>query len=449
MSRSTAASGSGVGPRHLRQRPECAPRLRHRARGGASARATTRATLLVFLVVASSRLPGRGPCGRRFWRSPCSPRSSRSRSTPVTASDGAAGSSSRSSSSGETSRICVPRRAIVSAVGVLELASPAAAPARRGLRPGTVAGTARRPRTAPSRPSATTTCCSSTRPSRTFVGEWARPGLSGRASRSGSCCSRRSSSCSPAGAASRSPSSSCSRSRRRALQAIRGIYWFSIACLIILPPAIDRALGFREPPPLRSVGRVVSLLAVTGLRRRYRRRALDWGPCRGQLARRRSCACARRTPRPRNAGLPNRPLCRLAALDDSRAPGPNGIRHRFEVYTRAQMVANVHFNGETGKDWKRVADGYRIITLDNTDETSHLADLLAEPGARVSIATRRSRSSTADPPIEWYLAGRKAADRPPGAVDTTGPNVQYGLDRRAVPKTAGNPHCMSAPTPPG
>jgi hypothetical protein len=56
---------------------------------------------------------------------------------------------------------------------------------------------------------------------------------------------------------------------------------------------------------------------------------------------------------------------------------------RFEVYTRAQMVANVHFNGETGKDWKRVADGYRIITLDNTDETSHLADLLAEPGARV------------------------------------------------------------------
>ena len=55
-----------------------------------------------------------------------------------------------------------------------------------------------------------------------------------------------------------------------ALQAIRGIYWFSIACLVILPPAIDRSLGWREPPPLRSVGRVVSLLAVLELVIRYR-----------------------------------------------------------------------------------------------------------------------------------------------------------------------------------
>ena len=56
---------------------------------------------------------------------------------------------------------------------------------------------------------------------------------------------------------------------------------------------------------------------------------------------------------------------------------------RFEVYTRDQMVANVHYNGETGKDWKSVANGYRIIVLDNTDKTSHLPDFLAEPGARV------------------------------------------------------------------
>ncbi len=56
---------------------------------------------------------------------------------------------------------------------------------------------------------------------------------------------------------------------------------------------------------------------------------------------------------------------------------------RFEVYTRDQMVANVHYNGETGKNWKSVTNGYRIIALDNTDKTSHLPDFLAEPGARV------------------------------------------------------------------
>ena len=56
---------------------------------------------------------------------------------------------------------------------------------------------------------------------------------------------------------------------------------------------------------------------------------------------------------------------------------------RFEVYTRGQMVDIVHYNGETGKDWKRVANGFRFIALDNTDKTSHLPDFLAEPGARV------------------------------------------------------------------
>ena len=92
------------------------------------------------------------------------------------------------------------------------------------------------------------------------------PGSPGRASRSGSCC---------IGAVillltgwrgfALTELVVLALTAAVALQAIRGIYWFSIACLIILPPAIDRAVGFREPPPLRKVGRVVSLLAVTGL----------------------------------------------------------------------------------------------------------------------------------------------------------------------------------------
>ena len=54
-----------------------------------------------------------------------------------------------------------------------------------------------------------------------------------------------------------------------------------------------------------------------------------------------------------------------------------------ESAARKQMVDIVHYNGETGKDWKRVAQGFRLIALDNTDKTSHLPDFLAEPGARV------------------------------------------------------------------
>ena len=169
-----------------------------------------------------------------------------------------------------------------------------------------------------------------------------------------------------------------------ALQAIRGIYWFSIACLIILPPAIDRATGFREPPPLRTVGRVVSLLAVPGLVIAAIAGGLTTG---GRVADNWPAAAAA----PVRAALRD-PATRVYPTDRyadwllwtiPELRGRIAYDVRFEVYTRDQMVANVHYNGETGKDWKRVTNGYRIIALDNTDKTSHLPDFLAEPGARV------------------------------------------------------------------
>ena len=169
-----------------------------------------------------------------------------------------------------------------------------------------------------------------------------------------------------------------------ALQAIRGIYWFSIACLVILPPAIDRALGWREPPPLRSVGRVVSLLAVLGLviatiagGLTTDRRVADSWPTAAAVPVR----AALRDPATRVYPTDRFADWLLWTLPELR--GRMAFDIRFEVYTRAQMVDNVRFNGESGKDWKRVANGYRIITLDNIDKPSHLADLLAEPGARV------------------------------------------------------------------
>ena len=85
------------------------------------------------------------------------------------------------------------------------------------------------------------------------VGEWDRPGIGvGDASRSGSCCSaQRSSSLTGWRGFALTELVVLALTAAVALQAIRGIYWFSIACLIILPPAIDRAIGLREPPPLR------------------------------------------------------------------------------------------------------------------------------------------------------------------------------------------------------
>jgi hypothetical protein len=169
-----------------------------------------------------------------------------------------------------------------------------------------------------------------------------------------------------------------------ALQAIRGIYWFSIACLIILPPAIDRATGLREPPPLRKVGRVVSLLAVGGLLIAALAGGLTTG---GRVADNWSSAAA--TPvrtalrDPSTTVYPTDRYADWLLWTIPELRGRVAYDVRFEVYTRDQIVANVHYNGETGKSWKSVTNGFRIVVLDNTDKTSHLPDFLAEPGARV------------------------------------------------------------------
>ena len=233
------------------------------------------------------------------------------------------------------------------------------------------------------------------------------------------------------------------------LQAIRGIYWFSIACLIILPPAIDRAVGFREPPPLRSVGRVVALIAVTGLVAAAIAGGLTAG---GRVA----------DNWPASAAVPVRdalrdPATRVYPTDRfadwllwtiPELRGRIAYDVRFEVYTRDQMVDIVHYNGETGKDWKRVANGFRIIALDNTDKTSHLPDFLAEPGARVIYRNARRHDRRSRLTRSRVIGSAKRRRSACGAVPSrSGPNVQYELDRRAVPETLRNPHCMSAPTP--
>jgi hypothetical protein len=167
-----------------------------------------------------------------------------------------------------------------------------------------------------------------------------------------------------------------------ALQAVRGIYWFSIAALVILPPGVDRTLHLREPVPLRGVGRVVALLSLAGLVVAV---AAGAGTADGRISRE----------------WPSRALPPIRrALEDPGARVFPSDRHadwllwslpqlrgriaydvRLEIYTRAQIEANVRYNGEIGPRWRQVTDGYRIVVLDQTDSISHLADLLREPGA--------------------------------------------------------------------
>jgi hypothetical protein len=55
---------------------------------------------------------------------------------------------------------------------------------------------------------------------------------------------------------------------------------------------------------------------------------------------------------------------------------------RFEVYDKGFFDRLSTYAAEEGTDWKSLADGYRIVVVDET-RRSHTKDFLAEPGVRV------------------------------------------------------------------
>ena len=62
--------------------------------------------------------------------------------------------------------------------------------------------------------------------------------------------------------------------------------------------------------------------------------------------------------------------------------GRIGYDVRFEIYDKEFFRRLNDYNWEQGADWKSLADGYRIVIVDETNR-SHTADFLKEPGTRV------------------------------------------------------------------
>jgi hypothetical protein len=167
------------------------------------------------------------------------------------------------------------------------------------------------------------------------------------------------------------------------VNAIRGIVWFALACMVFLPVAIGCRLESKKPGEPRrglnvavAAGIAVALLAIAG-----------------SLFARRDTFFEEYWPTPAVDAVRQevRPGDRVFAPDrfsdwmlyqipDLR--GRIAYDVRFEVYDEAFFDRLSRYAGETGADWKSLADGYRIVIVDET-RRSHTADLLAEPGTRV------------------------------------------------------------------
>jgi hypothetical protein len=167
------------------------------------------------------------------------------------------------------------------------------------------------------------------------------------------------------------------------VNAIRGVVWFALACMIFLPVAIGQRLESKSPGEPRrglnlavATGLAVALLAVAGsLFARDDSWFEDYWPSRAVQAVR-----AELEPGDRVFAPDRFSDWMLYEIPELR--GRLAYDVRFEVYDKTFFRRLATFAGEDGKSWKSFADGYRIVIVDET-RRSHTADFLAEPGTRV------------------------------------------------------------------
>ena len=173
------------------------------------------------------------------------------------------------------------------------------------------------------------------------------------------------------------------------VNAIRGIVWFALACMVFVPVAIGHKLESksRGEPRRRlnvgiAVGLTVALLAVAGslfardeswFEEYWPREAVE--AVRGELGP--TTACSRPTASP--TGCSSRSRSSAAASPTTCASSS----------TKASSIDELQeYAFETAPDWKSFADGYRIVIVDETRK-SHTAGLPRGAGCRVGLSRRR------------------------------------------------------------
>jgi len=167
------------------------------------------------------------------------------------------------------------------------------------------------------------------------------------------------------------------------VNAIRGIVWFALACMVFVPVAIGHKLeSKRRGEPRRTlnvgiaVGLTVALLAVAGsLFARDETWFEEYWP-------REAVEAVRDELGPDDRVFAPDRFSDWMLYEIPELRGRVSYDVRFELYDREFFDELQEYAGESTPDWKSFADGYRIVIVDETRK-SHSADFLDEAGARV------------------------------------------------------------------
>jgi hypothetical protein len=174
-----------------------------------------------------------------------------------------------------------------------------------------------------------------------------------------------------------------------ALDAIRGIVWFTLAVATLVPNALDGALRRDDEVRLPRANLAIAagfvaaaVLTVVGVATRPASWFERSWPDEIVTAVRSAGPDARVYPSDRHADWL---LWRIPDLE-----GRIAYDVRFEILTKEQFHTLAAFDGEHGADWKDAANGYRVIVVDERSKPSHTADFLAEPGARAAFRDEKT-----------------------------------------------------------
>ncbi len=167
------------------------------------------------------------------------------------------------------------------------------------------------------------------------------------------------------------------------VNAIRGIVWFALACMVFVPVAIGHKLESKNPGEPRrrlnvgiAVGLAVAVLAVAGsLFARDETWFEEYWP-------REAVEAVRGELRPDDRVFAPDRFSDWMLFKIPELRGRVAYDVRFELYDREFFDELQDYAGESTPDWKSFADGYRIVIVDET-RRSHTSDFLEEPGARV------------------------------------------------------------------
>ena len=164
-----------------------------------------------------------------------------------------------------------------------------------------------------------------------------------------------------------------------AVQAVRGVIWFALACAAILPVALDGALT-KADVEAPKVNRIISLAALAGLAVAlvaFVARPSSWYVSSWEEPQLEAVRSATRDPSVRLLATDGTADWLLWRLPDLR--GRLAYDVRFELYDEATLRRIIDYDELRG-DWRSFADGYRVVVV---DQRGQLAAFRAEPGARV------------------------------------------------------------------